>query len=255
MKKLIMSVVSALIVAQLWSQDQAVKPNPDREFRIPLIGESAPSFTAESTNGLINFPDDFGRKWKILFSHPQDFTPVCSSEIIELAHLQDKFDQMGVKIAVVSTDPLSMHTQWKKALEEINLNNEGTVKIKFPIIDDENVVISREYGMIHPESNSTRSVRGVFIIDPNNIIQAIYFYPNAVGRSTDELLRMLSALETTRDKHLLTPVNWSAGHDLLIPFNPGKEQPVNRENPPEGYYAPAWFMWYEKADHYTTTSK
>ena len=179
--------------AHIWAQEPVEKPPENRNFKIPLIGESAPSFTAESTNGLINFPDDYGRKWKILFSHPQDFTPVCSSEILELAYLQDEFDKLGVKIAVVSTDPVSMHEQWKKAMETINFNNRGTVKINFPIIDDENVAISKAYGMIHPETNSTRSVRGVFIIDPKNIIQALYFYPMNVGRSTDELLRMISA--------------------------------------------------------------
>ena len=198
MKRLSLIVVSAIFAIQSWSQDQADKPAGDRNFRIPLIGESAPSFTAESTNGSINFPADYGRKWKILFSHPQDFTPVCSSEILELAYLQEKFDSLGVKIAIVSTDPLSMHDQWKKALEDLNINNRGKVKIKFPIIDDEHIVVSKAYGMIHPETNSTRSVRGVFIIDPDNIIQAIYFYPMNVGRNTDEILRMISALETTR---------------------------------------------------------
>ncbi len=254
MKKLVFVGVSALIATQLWSQDQATKPTEDRNFRIPLIGESAPSFTAESTNGLINFPGDFGRSWKILFSHPQDFTPVCSSEILELAHLQDKFEQMGVKIAVVSTDPLSMHTQWKKALESVDLNNEGKMKIRFPIIDDQNIVISKEYGMIHPENNSTRSVRGVFIIDPQNKIRAMYFYPNNVGRSTDEILRMVAALETTNHNLVATPVNWQEGQDVMIPYNPGKT-PVTLENPPEGYYAPAWFMWYMKADKLTSAGK
>lgn len=247
MKRLSLIIVSALLALQLWSQDQTDKPERDRNFRIPLIGESAPSFTAESTNGPINFPADYGRKWKILFSHPQDFTPVCSSEILELAYLQEKFDSLGVKIAIVSTDPLSMHDQWKKALEDLNLNNRGKVKIKFPIIDDEHIVISKAYGMIHPETNSTRSVRGVFIIDPDNIIQAIYFYPMNVGRNTDEILRMVSALETTRSNKVLTPVNWRAGQDVLVPFNPAKDV-VKPEAVPDGYYALAWYMWYKKGN-------
>jgi peroxiredoxin 2/4 len=247
MKRLSLIVVSALIAIQSWSQDQADKPAGDRNFRIPLIGESAPSFTAESTNGLINFPEDYGRKWKILFSHPQDFTPVCSSEILELAYLQEKFDSLGVKIAIVSTDPLSMHDQWKKALEDLNINNRGKVKIKFPIIDDEHIAISKAYGMIHPETNSTRSVRGVFIIDPDNTIQAIYFYPMNVGRNTDELLRMVSALETTRSNKVLTPVNWRAGQDVLVPFNPSKDV-VKPETIPDGYYALSWYMWYKKGN-------
>ena len=247
MKKIFFLVVLAFAMAQLWSQDQVGKPLEDRNFRIPLIGEIAPSFTAESTNGVLNFPGDFGKKWKILFSHPQDFTPVCSTEILELAYLQDEFDKLGVKIAVVSTDPLSEHVQWKKALESLNINNRGTVNIKFPIIDDENVAIAKAYGMIHPETNTTKSVRGVFIIDPDNIVQAIYFYPMSVGRSTDELLRMITALETTKASKVLTPVNWKAGNDVLVPFAPGKDL-AKVENPPEGYYAPAWYMWFKKVN-------
>ncbi len=247
MKKIASFVVLALIATPLWSQESMEKPPADRNFRLPLIGESAPSFTAESTNGTINFPGDFGKSWKILFSHPQDFTPVCSTEVLELAYLQDELDKLGVKIAVVSTDPLSMHVQWKKALESLNLNNRGTVKIKFPIIDDENVAISKEYGMIHPESNSTRSVRGVFIISPDNIIQAMYFYPTNVGRSTDEIIRIVEALETTSASKVLTPVNWKAGNDVLVPYVPGKDL-QNTDNPPEGYYALAWYMWYKKAN-------
>jgi peroxiredoxin 2/4 len=245
MKKIISIVVLALTATQLWSQEAKTNSPAERNFRLPLIGETAPSFTAESTNGTINFPEDFGNSWKILFSHPQDFTPVCSTEILEMAYLQDQLDKLGVKVAIVSTDPLSMHLQWKKALESLDMNNRGTVKIKFPIIDDENVAISKMYGMIHPESNSTRSVRGVFIIDPKNVIEAMYFYPGNVGRSTTELIRMIEALETTSKSKVLTPVNWQAGNDVLVPFVPGKDIP-SVDSPPEGYYALAWYMWYKK---------
>ena len=247
-KKLILVAAIAFFVAQTWSRGQENSSNADRNYRIPLIGETAPSFTASTTNGQLTFPDDFGRKWKILFSHPQDFTPVCSTEILELARLQDKFDKLDAKIAVISTDPLYMHNEWKKALEKIDFDGKGTVQIKFPIIDDENVRVSQLYGMIHKESNSTRAVRGVFVIDPDNIVQAIYFYPNSVGRDTDELMRMLSALETTRKDKVSTPVNWQTGQDVMVPYNPGKDNPVTLNNPPAGYYAPAWFMWYKKAD-------
>jgi peroxiredoxin 2/4 len=245
MKKYFFFIVLAFCMTQLWSQEQVGKPPEDRNFRIPLIGESAPEFTAETTNGVLNFPSDFGKHWKILFSHPQDFTPVCSTEILELAYLQDEFDKLGVKLAIVSTDPVSMHKQWKKALESLNLNNRGAVDIKFPIIDDENVAISKEYGMIHPETNSTKSVRGVFIIDPNNIIQAMYFYPMSVGRSTDELLRMVTALETTSGSKVMTPVNWKAGNDVLVPYQPGKDL-SNSSTQPEGFYSPSWYLTYKK---------
>jgi|WetSurMetagenome_2_1015567.scaffolds.fasta_scaffold33882_2 peroxiredoxin 2/4 len=247
MKKIVFFIALSLSATTIWSQEPVEKPPENRNFRIPLIGEPAPSFTAESTNGPINFPEDYGRKWKILFSHPQDFTPVCSSEILELAYLQQEFDNMGVKIAVVSTDPVAMHEQWKKAMEELNLNNRGTVKIKFPLIEDENVAIAKQYGMIHPETNSTKSVRGVFIIDPNNIIQALYFYPMNVGRSTDELLRMVTALKTTAAEKVMTPVNWRAGNDVLIPYVPGKNS-EKADATADNYYSLSWYLWYKKGE-------
>jgi peroxiredoxin 2/4 len=247
MKRIVLFIALSLSATTIWSQEPVEKPPENRNFRIPLIGEPAPSFTAESTNGPINFPEDFGRKWKILFSHPQDFTPVCSSEILELAYLQQEFDNLGVKIAVVSADPVSMHQQWKKAMEALNLNNRGTVKIKFPLIEDENVAIAKQYGMIHPETNSTKSVRGVFIIDPNNIIQALYFYPMNVGRSTDELLRMVSALKTTAAEKVMTPVNWHAGNDVLIPYVPGKGSEKADANA-DNIYSPSWYLIYKKGE-------
>ncbi len=251
MKKIFLIVVIALSVTQLWSQSSAKTSSKDvmedRNFRIPLIGETAPSFTASSTDGVINFPGDYGRKWKILFSHPQDFTPVCSSELLELANLQSEFDKLGVKIVVVSADPLDMHEQWKKALEGISYKDRGPEKIKFPIVDDENLDISKKYGMIHPATNSTKAVRGVFIIDPDNIVDAIYFYPMNVGRNTDELIRMVTALQVTSNKtaKVMTPANWNAGNDLLIAVPPSTD---NSSAAPEGYYNLSWFMWYKKAN-------
>jgi len=246
MKKFLLFVVMIFSVAQLWSQVE--KTTEDRtKFRIPLIGESAPSFTAESTNGTINFPTDFGRKWKVLFSHPQDFTPVCTTEILELAYLQSEFDKLGVKLVVVSTDALSMHDQWKKSMESLNLNNRGQVKIKFPLVDDKNLSISKQYGMIHAATNTTQAVRGVFIIDPDDIVQAIYFYPRSVGRNTDELLRVVTALKATKADKVMTPVNWKAGNDLLVPIPPTSNA-SNQGTIPDGYYSPAWYLWFKKAN-------
>lgn len=251
MKKILLFIIVSVFVTQLWSQSVPVSSEKqvskeDRDFRIPLIGESAPSFTAESTSGIINFPNDFGRKWKVLFSHPQDFTPVCTTEILELANLQEEFDKLGTKLIVISTDALETHVQWKKSMETLNLNNKGSVKIKFPLVDDANLVVSKEYGMIHPTSNTTTSVRGVFIIDSENIIQAIYFYPKNVGRNTDELIRMVTALQTTASGNVLTPVNWKAGNDLLIAIPP-KTDAAGSTSVPDGFYSPIWYLWYKKA--------
>ena len=251
MKKLFLILVIGFSWSQLWSQDmnqtsKQTNSTEDRNFRIPLIGEKAPSFTAESTNGTLNFPDDYGHNWKILFSHPKDFTPVCSTEIMELAHLQTQFEKLGVKLVVISTDRLETHVQWKKALEGLKMDNRDMEKIKFPLVDDENIAVSKLYGMIHSESNTTKSVRGVFIIDPNNIIQAIYFYPMNVGRSTDELLRMVSALQISAKEKVLTPVNWKEGKDVLV-RTPPKSEGAN-SNEIAGYYNPAWFLWYKKSN-------
>ena len=251
MRKILLFIVAAISVTQLWSQvvsesSQQAVTKEDRNFRIPLIGESAPSFTAESTNGTINFPEDFGRKWKILFSHPQDFTPVCSTEILQLASLQDEFDKLGIKVIVISTDRLDTHVEWKKSMESLNLNNKGSVRIKFPLVADENESVSKLYGMIHPASNTTQAVRGVFIIDPDNIIQAIYFYPHSVGRNTDELLRMVTALQITSSGKVYTPVNWKAGNDVLVPVPP-KTDETGKPIVPDGYYNPVWYLWYKKA--------
>jgi peroxiredoxin (alkyl hydroperoxide reductase subunit C) len=252
MKKLLLIILSGVFVTILWSQNESTSSKKtgykeDRNFRIPLIGEKAPSFTAESTTGTINFPDDFGRRWKILFSHPQDFTPVCTTEILELATLQDEFEKMGIRLAVVSTDALSTHVQWIKSMEALNLNTIGRVKIKFPLIDDDNRSISKKYGMIHPASNTTKSVRGVFVIDPDDIIQAIYFYPTNIGRNTDELLRLVSALETSSSGKVLTPVNWRAGNDVLVPIPP-KTDATGKALVPEGYYSPVWYLWFKKGN-------
>ncbi len=235
MKKVVLLFVFALTVTILWSQEI-------RFVKVPLVGEQAPLFTATSTNGTINFPVDFGRKWKILFSHPQDFTPVCSTELMELAYSQSEFDKLNVALAVVSTDPLDMHVQWKKAMEGINYQGRGTVKISFPLIDDDKLVVAREYGMIHPSSNTTKDVRGVFIIDPDDVIQAMFFYPMNVGRNIDEILRTVTALQTARKSHVMTPANWQIGKDVLVPLKPvtEKEKKVSSDV--------AWFMTFRKPD-------
>lgn len=252
MKKLILFILLVFSVTRLWSQDPFAYPweEPklveDRNFRIPLIGEKAPSFIAESTNGEVKFPADYGRSWKILFSHPQDFTPVCTTEILELANLRTQFDKLGAKLVAVSTDRLSTHEQWKKAMEGLVYKDRNAVKIDFPLVDDSDLKVSKAYGMIHSATNTTRDVRGVFIIDPDNIIQAIYFYPMSVGRNTDELVRVITALEKTKSDQVLTPANWKAGEDVMIRTIPNNTATTD-ELAHDGIYKLNWFMWYKKA--------
>jgi peroxiredoxin 2/4 len=244
MKKLFLAVLVLFTASPLWAQDNSGKKE-DRNFRIPLIGEKAPHFTADATTGVINFPEDYGRHWKILFSHPQDFTPVCSSEILELGYLQDQFDKLNTKLVVVSTDPLATHIQWKKALEELNYKDRGTVKIKFPLVDDEYLTVAKEYGMIHAPTNTTRDVRGVFIIDPDDVIQAIYFYPMKIGRNTEELIRTVTALQVASKNNVLTPADWKAGNDVLVPYLPAPGTKAADETMKDVYKV-AWFMTYKK---------
>ena len=244
MKKMFLIVLVIFTATQLWAQETTVKKE-DRNFRIPLIGEKAPSFTAQSTTGVVNFPEDFGRHWKILFSHPQDFTPVCSSEMLELGYLQNEFDKLNTKLVVVSTDPVATHLQWIKALEELNYKDRGTVKIKFPLVDDEYLTIAKEYGMIHAPTNTTRDVRGVFIINPDNIIQAIYFYPMNIGRNTEELVRTVTAMQVAAKNNVLTPADWKAGNDVLVPYLPAPGS-KNADEALTDIYKIAWFMTYKK---------
>lgn len=249
MKKLHFFSVIVFTVILFFSQVKAasvaeLKTNDDRDFKIPLIGQTAPTFTARSTNGIINFPADCGHSWKILFSHPQDFTPVCSTEILELANQQEIFKQLNVKVVVVSTDRLETHVDWKKALETIKVANKDQVVIKFPLVEDVNIEIAKQYGMIHPETNSTYSVRGVFIIDPENVIQAIYFYPMSIGRNIDELIRTVTALQESQKNKVLTPVNWKVGDDVLVKVPPQDDKGTAITT--EGYYSPSWFICYKK---------
>ncbi len=222
----------------------AISKFAGRNFRIPLIGEQAPSFIAETTSGTINFPEDFGKNWKIILSHPMDFTPVCSTELIELADLQEEFDKLGVKILAVSTDPLDTHLQWKSVLEMIDYKNPRP-KIRYPIADDSGLVISKLYGMIHRESDNNRDVRGVFIIDPENKVRSEFFYPQEVGRNMEELVRTITALQTTDLHSVMTPANWKEGNDVLVPF-PLKTDMTRMNKETGEYYQYSWFLIFRK---------
>jgi peroxiredoxin (alkyl hydroperoxide reductase subunit C) len=235
MKSVKITLLLALLSASTFSQvDQ----------RIPLIGEKAPAFKAESTIGPINFPADFGNHWKLILSHPADFTPVCSSELIELAHMQEEFKALNVDLIVISTDPLSQHQLWVKGIEEIMQKDQASFqKIAFPLVDDQRVEISRKYGMLHSPTSSVnkqKDVRGVFIIDPSNTIRFTQFLPMEIGRNLNELKRTVMALQTSDHNQVLTPVNWEPGDDVLIygSKNDGFSDP--------DVYQLAWFLTYKK---------
>ncbi len=173
----------------LWSQNKSGSS-------IPMIGDDAPAFIAESTAGMLSFPADFGEHWKILFSHPRDFTPVCTSEILELASMQDEFASLGTDLIVISTDFLKSHYQWIKELESIKYRKVEPVKINFPLVADDHFVISKKYGMMHQSASSTQTVRGVFFINPVNKIAAVVFYPMNIGRNFEDIKSTLLALKS-----------------------------------------------------------
>lgn len=219
-------------------------------IKIPLIGATAPSFKAETTNGSLHFPDDYGRNWKIIFSHPRDFTPVCSSEILELAQMQNEFKDLNVKFVILSTDLLEKHKQWKAALEQTEYKGKDPVKIDFPFVDDNNMDISKKYGMLHLPVSTTKDVRGVFIISPTNKIESIHFYPMNIGRNMEEIKRTVMALQAASgdiNSQLLTPANWKLGDDLMVPHYPYTEsQLIQDPGLADKYYNVGSFMWFKK---------
>lgn len=217
------------------------------DSKIPMIGDNAPSFTAESTLGKVNFPADYGKNWKIIFSHPRDFTPVCTSEVIELGYLQQDFEDLNAKIVVVSTDSKERHDLWVKAIEETSYKNNKPVKLNFPLIDDSKMSIAMSYGMLHSRSSSTESVRGVYIIGPDNTIKATIFYPMSIGRNMDEIKRAVMALQTADNTDLMTPANWSPGGDLLVPHYPYTEKELEK-NPglKDNFYLVGNLMWFKR---------
>lgn len=225
----------------------AVAPAFGQKDQIPLIGSKAPSFKAQTTQGELTFPDDFGKSWKILFSHPKDFTPVCSSELLELAYMRKELAGMNVKIAVVSTDNLQQHEMWVAQLQEVNYKDRGFQTIDFPLIDDHTMSISKTYGMLHAPTSSSRDVRGVFIIDPNNVVRSVNFYPVEVGRNMAEVERIVQALQTTENSMVLTPANWQQGDDVIVPYQPVKvDETADYEKTGGDYYPVGNRMWFKK---------
>ena len=238
MKKVISICAAMLLFAYVNAQ----------EVSIPEIGVEAPSFTAQSTMGTVKFPSDYGRNWKILLSHPKDFTPVCSSEILEFASQQKSFDDLNTEIVFVSSDNLDQHESWIKALEEVRYKGKDPVKINFPILVDEAHTISKRYGMIHSATSVTQNIRGVYILDPDNVIRSMQFYPNEVGRDVNEIKRTLLALQATyNNDNVVAPANWEPGDDMIVPVLTQEER--NKIGTPgSDYYQLTWFMVYKKSN-------
>ncbi len=175
------------------------------------LGDTAPNFTAETTEGPINFYDYVGDSWAVLFSHPKDFTPVCTTELGECARIKPEFDKRGVKIIGLSVDPSDAHERWAADIKE----TQGTAP-NFPLIADADRKVADLYDMVHPNASDTMTVRSVFVIGPDKKVKLTLTYPAATGRNFDEILRVIDSLQLTAKYSVATPVNWKDGDDVII---------------------------------------
>ncbi|NBK21577.1 MAG: peroxiredoxin [Spirochaetia bacterium] len=221
---------------------EEVKTNPS----LPLIGDKAPSFHAVTTQGEINFPEDYAGKWVILFSHPADFTPVCTTEFMTFASMADEFKALNTELVGLSIDSLYAHIAWLRKIQELEWNGMKNIEVKFPLIEDIKMDVSRKYGMVQSQS-STQAVRAVFIIDPEGIVRTILFYPASTGRNFDEIKRVVLALQKADRDHIATPANWMPGDDVIVPTagscGTAKERMESKD---ADQYCLDWFLCFKR---------
>lgn len=212
--------------------------------KMPLLGDDAPEFTAMSSQGEIKFPHDYKGKWVVLFSHPADFTPVCTSEIATFAALKQDFDDLNTALVGLSVDSNSSHLAWIKTIQDkIRYLAYNGQPISFPIVADLKMDVAKKYGMIQPSMSDTKAVRAVFIIDPHGKIRTILYYPLSTGRNMDEIKRILRALQLTDKYNINTPANWKEGDAVLVSAPADMEELRKRiEKTPDDYSCQDWFF-------------
>lgn len=204
----------------------------------PVIGEPAPDFEAETTHGHLKLSDLKG-KWVVLFSHPADFTPVCTTEFLAFAAIHDELKALNVQLVGLSVDSVSAHLAWVHAIKE-----KMGVQIPFPIIADLTMTVSNKYGMIHKGQSSTAAVRAVFFIDDKGIIRGMLYYPLSNGRYMPEIIRMIKAFQTSDKYHVATPANWQPGDKVVVPAP--KTAAEMEKRPTEGYECKDWYLCFKK---------
>ena len=225
-------------------------------FSMPRIGDKAPEFKAVTTQGEINYPSDYEGKWSILFSHPADFTPVCTSEFMTFAHLQEKFQKANCELVGLSVDGLYSHIAWLRTIKEkVEFNGMKNIEVTFPLIEDITMVIAKKYGMIQPGESNTKAVRAVFFVDPKGIIRAIIYYPLSIGRNFDELYRALIAMQTTDEFGVATPADWRPGQDVIVPTAGSCGVANERMEDKENLDCKDWFFCTKKLDEETILKK
>lgn len=216
-------------------------------YRMPLIGDRAPSFTAVTTQGTINFPEDYKGKWVILFSHPADFTPVCTTEFMTFATMANEFKALNTELIGLSVDSLYAHIAWLRKIQELEWNGMKNVEVKFPLIEDIRMEVANKFGMIQPGQSNTQAVRAVFIIDADAKIRAILYYPLSTGRNFDEIKRLVIALQKADSDNVATPANWRPGDDTIVPTagscGTAKERVESKD---DDRYCLDWFMCFNR---------
>lgn len=190
----------------------------NQTYTMPLIGDKAPAFEAETTQGRIRFPEDFKGKWVVLFSHPSDFTPICTSEFVMFGAMQSEFEALNCRLLGLSVGTTGSHIAWLRSIHDrIEFKEHRHVELKFPLIADMSMEIARKYGMIQPGAGTTAAVRAVFFIDPRAVVRAMVYYPMQLGRNFDELKRILVGLQTIDEYKVALPADWRPGDDIIVP--------------------------------------
>ncbi len=203
------------------------------------LGDTAPDFTQESTHGPIHFHEWIGDSWAVLFSHPKDFTPVCTTELGEVARLKEEFDKRNVKVIALSVDSVEDHKAWSKDIEET-----AGCQVNYPIIADTDRKVATLYDMIHPNADDTLTVRSVFIIDNNKKVRCILTYPASTGRNFKEILRIIDSLQLADSYKIATPANWEPGKEVII--SPSVSDEEAKSLFPEGWVAKKPYLRYTK---------
>lgn len=219
----------------------------DNIVKMPLIGDKAPEFKAVTTQGEMNFPADYKGKWVILFSHPADFTPVCTTEFMTFAYRSEDFKALNTELVGLSIDSLYAHIAWLRKIQELEWNGMKNVEVKFPVIEDIKMDVAKKYGMVQPGQSTTQAVRAVFFIDPKGIIRCIHYYPMSTGRNVEEMIRVIQALQKNEKDNVATPVNWVPGKDTIIPpagsCGTAKERMDSKD---KDRYCLDWFLCFKK---------
>lgn len=214
---------------------------------MPLIGEDAPAFDAVTTQGEIHFPADYKGKWVILFSHPADFTPVCTTEFMTFGSMMEEFKAINTELIGLSVDSLYAHIAWLRKIQELEWNGKKHINVTFPLIEDIRMEVANKYGMIQPGASNTQAVRAVFIIDTKGKIRTILYYPLSTGRNFDEIKRIILALQKTDAENCATPADWRPGDDIIVPpagsCGTAKERMDNQN---EDQYCLDWFLCFRK---------